>query len=201
MFAIQPAFRLSFSALFRNGLTRLGQALRLVVFVTLVFGFAAPVAAQSASNPSGLPLPRFASTRSEPINVRVGPGTRYDISWVYVKSGQPVEIINEFDTWRKIRDVDGEEGWIHQNLLSGRRTGLITPWRESGQVALRAQQSENAGVRAWLTPHYLVEIDNCRDLWCAVKAETNPAEGRPRSYTGYVAQTDLWGVYPGEEFN
>jgi len=199
MFAIQPAFRPSFAALFRNGLARLEQALCLLVACCcLAIG---PAAAQSADNPSGLPLPRFASTRSEPINVRVGPGTRYDIAWTYVKSGQPVEIINEFDTWRKIRDVDGEEGWIHQNLLSGRRTGLITPWSQSGQVAIRAGQSETADVRAWLTPGYLVEIDNCRNLWCAVKAESNPANGRVRSYIGFVPQTDLWGAYPGEDFN
>src|SRR5690606_20036163 len=93
---------------------------------------AAPVLA-AGTNPSGLPLPRFATTRSTPINVRVGPGTRYAVAWVDVKAGTPVEIIQEFDTWRKIRDVDGAEGWVHQNLLSGKRAGIAAPWRDEGR--------------------------------------------------------------------
>src|SRR5262245_17299828 len=97
-----------------------------VLFAILALAAAAfaETAALAQDNPSGLPLPRFATTRSSPINVRVGPGTRYDVAWVYVKPGTPVEIIQEFDTWRKIRDFDGSEGWVHQNLLSGNRAGL-----------------------------------------------------------------------------
>ena len=74
-------------------------------------------------------LPRFVSTRSAPINVRVGPGTRYDIAWIFKKPGLPVEITQEYDTWRKIRYVDGDEGWIHQSLLIGRRTAIVQPLR------------------------------------------------------------------------
>ena len=58
----------------------------------------APSMAMAAEGPSGLPLPRFVTTRSNPINVRVGPGTKYGVAWVYVKAGTPVEIIQEFDT-------------------------------------------------------------------------------------------------------
>ena len=42
----------------------------------------APVVAQTFDTPSGLPLPRFVSIRNAPVNVRVGPGTRYEIAWV-----------------------------------------------------------------------------------------------------------------------
>ena len=31
----------------------------------------------------GLPLPRFASLKSDQVNLRAGPGTRYPIQWVY----------------------------------------------------------------------------------------------------------------------
>jgi SH3-like domain-containing protein len=154
--------------------------------------------AQSTSNPSGLPLPRFASTRSAPINVRVGPGTRYDLAWTYVKAGQPVEIIQEFDTWRKIRDAEGEVGWIHQNLLSGRRIGQVMPW-SSEQTGLRQKPSEDAPVRAWLGSGFLVVINACEDAWCTVEA-TPAAEGS-KTYKGFVPQSRLWGVYPDETFD
>ncbi len=153
--------------------------------------------AQSNANPSGLPLPRFASTRAQPINVRVGPGTRYDISWVFVKAGLPVEIIQEFDTWRKIRDLDGQEGWVHQNLLVGNRAAYITPWVADNKVALRAGPEADAGVRAWLTSRLLVQIEECDGAVCEVSARD---EGG-RAFSGYVGQSDLWGVYPDEQFN
>jgi len=157
------------------------------------------LALAAATNPSGLPIPRFVTTRSNPINVRVGPGTRYAVAWVYVKAGTPVEIIQEFDTWRKIRDVDGSEGWLHQNLLQGRRAGLVAPWKAAGEtVALRRDRSADAAVRAWLTPGYRVELKECDGTWCSVVAAV---ESSSRSYNGWVPQDELWGVYKGEEFD
>lgn len=168
----------------------------LIVLATLV-----PSLAPAAENPSGLPLPRFASTRSTPINVRVGPGTKYGVAWIYVKAGLPVEIVAEFDTWRKIRDLDGQEGWLHQNLLSGKRAAYVTPWAKEGEVSLRAAANDEAGVRAYLGPHYRVEVSRCDGTWCEVNAIDHPDNGRPATYTGWIHQTDLWGVYETEKFD
>jgi SH3-like domain-containing protein len=152
-------------------------------------------------NPSGLPVPRFVSTRSEPINVRVGPGTKYDIAWVYVKAGLPVEIVAEFDVWRKIRDVDGSEGWVHQNLLIGNRAGYVAPWAKGEEIPLRNRAGEDGGIRAYLTPGYKVDISSCDGTWCAVSATDHPESGRPATYAGYLPQSELWGVYKGEKFD
>ena len=57
-----------------------------------------------------MPIPRFVSLRSDKVFARTGPALRYPIKWVYVRSGMPIEIIQEFDTWRKVRDIKGEEG-------------------------------------------------------------------------------------------
>ena len=166
-------------------------------WVMLALALLAPPAVAQAENPSGLPLPRFASTRSEPINVRVGPGQKYDISWTYLKAGVPVEIVQEFDTWRKIRDVDGEEGWIHQNLLTGTRAGYVTPLIANGEIPLRASQSDESGVRARLGAGLKVTISECDGAWCQVSAS-----GQGSSvYSGYLHQEELWGVYPGEVFD
>lgn len=167
----------------------------------LVFGLLAPSVIQASDNPSGLPLPRFATVRSTPVNVRVGPGTRYDIAWVYVKPGVPVEIVQEFDTWRKIRDVDGSEGWVHQNLLSGKRAGLAAPWLSEEQIPLRSGRSNEGGVRAFLGPGFRVDIARCDGAWCEVTATTRSDAGSASSYSGYVQQGELWGVYQGETFD
>jgi SH3-like domain-containing protein len=170
--------------------------LRAVLFVILLL---IPTLVAAAEGPSGLPLPRFATTRSTPINVRVGPGTKYDVAWVYVKAGTPVEIVQEFDTWRKIRDFDGSEGWVHQNLLSGKRAGLAAPWRNGEQIPLLAGRNPDGGVRAYLGPGFRVEISGCDGAWCEVSATARQDGGN--TYSGYLPQTELWGVYEGEKFD
>lgn len=174
---------------------------RVVTMLALVSASFVPALARAADTPSGLPLPRFATIRSTPVNVRVGPGTRYDISWVYVKSGQPVEIVQEFDTWRKIRDVDGSEGWVHQNMLSGKRAGIAAPWLDDQQIPLRAQRNDGGGVRAYLVPGYRVDIAGCDGTWCEVKATAQAGTGPGATYSGYLPQVELWGVYQGEAFD
>jgi SH3-like domain-containing protein len=170
------------------------------VFFALAAAFA-ETAVLAQDNPSGLPLPRFATTRSSPINVRVGPGTRYDVAWVYVKPGTPVEIIQEFDTWRKIRDFDGSEGWVHQNLLSGNRAGIVAPWRQGEQLPLFSGKSEDGGVRAYLPAGFQVGITACDKAWCTVSATDHPEGGGQHIYDGFLPQDELWGVYRDEEFD
>lgn len=172
----------------------------MVCLALLAMVCATPAWAQ-ADNPSGLPLPRFATTRSTPINVRVGPGTKYEVVWTYLKAGIPIEIIQEFDTWRKIRDVDGDEGWVHQNLLSGTRAGYVTPLMANGEIALRADKSDDAGVRAQLGPGLRVQIKECDGEWCEVSAAQQIDEHRSSTYSGYLHQEEIWGVYPDEVFD
>ena len=95
-----------------------------VVAVVIAAGLAcvpAQAFAQAAKGASGLPLPRFVSLKSKSVNLRVGPSVDYAIAWRYMRPGVPVEIIQEYDNWRRIRDADGAEGWVNQALLSGDR--------------------------------------------------------------------------------
>ena len=91
---------------------------------------AAPAAQDVTRGPSGLPLPRFVSLKSGRVNSRIGPGVNYSVDWLYLKPGLPMEIIQEYDNWRRVRDADGSEGWINQSLLSGRRTAIAAPWQK-----------------------------------------------------------------------
>ncbi|MDP7625068.1 MAG: SH3 domain-containing protein, partial [Rhodospirillales bacterium] len=93
-----------------------------ISFVTalLVSVLAAPAWTQAPPATTGKPLPRFVSLRADEVNLRTGPGVRYPVDWVYQRKNLPVEVIAEFGTWRKVRDVQGSQGWIHQSLLSSR---------------------------------------------------------------------------------
>ena len=83
---------------------------------------------------SGLALPRFASLKSDRVNLRQGPGTDYPTAWVFRRAGLPVEIVKEFESWREVRDAEGTTGWVLGSMLSGRRTAVVLPWElKAGQ--------------------------------------------------------------------
>ena len=143
-----------------------------------------PVAAQPA-RPDGLPLPRFVSLRSEEVNLRAGPGVRYPVEWVFRRRTLPVEVLAEFEQWRKIRDSGGTEGWVHQSMLSGRRYALV-----AGEVrTLRRQPEPGAAAVARLEPGVVGQVLECRAEWCRLDAG---------GFRGWLVRAEIWGVYPGE---
>src|SRR5262245_33767699 len=80
------------------------------------------------AGPSGQPVPRFVSLKSDRVNLRQGPGTEYPTAWVFRRAGLPVEVLKEFESWRQVRDAEGTTGWVSGAMLSGRRTAVILPW-------------------------------------------------------------------------
>src|SRR5581483_4541065 len=84
-----------------------------------------PEADTSKGSATSLPLPRFVALRSDDVNLRSGPGTRYPIEWVYKRRDLPVEILREFEVWRLVQDSDGIKGWVHQATLTGRRSLMV----------------------------------------------------------------------------
>ena len=131
-------------------------------------------------------LPRWVSLRSDEVNVRTGPGTRYPIEWVFVRESLPVEVIAEFDNWRQIRDMDGETGWIHQNLLSRNRFAVVVD-----DVAMMVRDPEVGGVPvAVIEPGVIAQVLRCRADWCRLHAG---------GHTVWLLRTQIWGVYREEE--
>ena len=78
-----------------------------------------------------LPLPRFVSLKAERVNVRRGPSSEHQIAWVFTKKGLPVEIVAEFEQWRRIRDSEGSENGVFHSMLTGKRTAMVAPWKKN----------------------------------------------------------------------
>ena len=140
--------------------------------------------------PSGLPIPRVVSLKAEKVNVRRGPSSDHPVAWVFQRKGLPVEIVAEFENWRRVRDSDGEEGWILQNMLAGKRTAEVAPWKQGQNVPLLSGPKGGSGVVAEVGSGVVAEVENCDGEWCELSAG---------GYDGYIEQTQLWGVYPGEK--
>lgn len=140
---------------------------------------------------TNFPLPRFVSLKSSQVNVRVGPGSNYPIDWTYVRFGLPVEIIQEFDNWRRVRDSSGNEGWVLSSLLSGDRFAIVLANAAASPLEVRSSPDGDARVVALLEVGVIAAVDRCSDGWCRLLDDR---------FSGWVDQERLWGVYPDEEF-
>lgn len=160
-------------------------------FAILAIAVAGPLSAQQLGPETGLPLPRFVSLKSSEVNVRFGPGPDYPIAWTYVQFGLPVEITQEFDNWRRVRDWEGEEGWVLWNLLSGDRSVVVLEVEGGAPLPVHARASLDSDVVARLESGVVASVERCEEGWCRL------TDSR---FTGWVEQERLWGVYPDEEF-
>lgn len=141
--------------------------------------------------PSGYPVPRFVSLKSNRVNVRKGPSLDHPVAWEFTRAGLPVEVTAEFENWRRIRDSEGSEGWVYHSLLSGRRTALVMPWARKRQaVPLYAKASTRSQVVAQLESGLLASLLSCNGEWCQLSLD---------SVSGWIQQVTLWGVYRGEK--
>lgn len=133
-------------------------------------------------------LPRFESFRSNEVNLRSGPGTRYRIDWVYKRSDLPVMIEREFEHWRAIRDADGIQGWVNQATLTTRRNFIV----QGADATLRDDPDDKADAVAILKVGVIGRIKVCRkdSEWCQVQVA-----GR----NGYLRRTQFWGTLENEE--
>jgi SH3-like domain-containing protein len=153
---------------------------------------AAPAAPDAAAAPdkgsvTGLPLPRFASLRSDDVNLRAGPGTRYPIDWVYKRRDLPVEIEREFDVWRLISDQDGVRGWVNQATLVARRGFVVA----GAERTMRSMANDQANPVARLQVGVIGRLRTCAagSDWCEVQVG---------EYRGWLKRDEIWGVLPGE---
>eukprot|EP01037_Dinobryon_pediforme_P008181 gene8181-8265_t len=181
----------------QDAVTVLTAARLKALVLWLVLAMALPLApqivfAQSMGSASGLPVPRFVSLKSDRVNVREGPSKDHATRWIYQRAGLPVEITAEFETWRKIRDSEGAEGWVLHSLLSGRRTALVLAGKTSGNLMLFAKPTLQAGVSAALQPGVIGSIKTCDGAWCHIYSD---------EFDGYIPQNNIWGAYPDEKIN
>lgn len=143
--------------------------------------------AQTKLGPSGLPLPRFVTIAASEANLRTGPGNRYPIEWVYRRSGLPVQIIAEYDMWRKVRDQDGDEGWMFRGLLSGRRNIVVMQPR----ATLFAEAKDTSAPILIAEKGAQGKLLSCSDAWCRVEIDSSK---------GWISRSAVWGVTADEEF-
>lgn len=136
---------------------------------------------------SGLPLPRFVSLRAGEVNMRSGPGVQYPVDWVYKRRHLPMEVIAEFQTWRKVRDHQGTQGWVHQSMIGGERTAIVLGRMRTA----RAKPESGSRALAKLEPDVITQVLQCpkESGWCRIRAS---------GIEGWLRRVEIWGIQKGE---
>lgn len=142
--------------------------------------YAAEGVESRVSDFSGLPVPRYSSLRYDRVNGRAGPSLDYPVAWSYERLGLPVVIVRESQEWRKIRDPQGDEVWVHRRMLAAERTAITT---DAGSIR-RSAESRSAAV-ARFEAGTVLQLAGCDVAWCRVEAE-----GRK----GFVLKSEVWGA-------
>ena len=128
---------------------------------------------------SNLPVPRFVSLKTEGANGRHGPGLEHRVDWIYERAGLPLMVTGESGPWRRVRDPDGAEVWMHAQNLDQRRTVYV-----SQATALRRSARGGGDVIAYLGPGVIGAVTACEGDWRRVAVG-----GR----VGWVENGALWG--------
>jgi SH3-like domain-containing protein len=123
---------------------------------------------------------QMVSVSREEINMRSGPGTRFEAIWTLIR-GYPLRVIGSRGRWLKVRDFEGDHGWVFRSL-TGR-----TPYHVvKAQVAnLRAQPSTRSRVLGRLSYGDILRTLGRRAGWVRVRHEDGTR--------GWVARNLLWG--------
>lgn len=156
------------------------------IFIILVFCFNTSSVTFADISKEKLPIPRFVTIKFDEVNVRTGPVIDCPVEWVFIRKGEPVEIIAEYEQWRKIRDFNQEGGWVHASALSAKRSVILI---SKNILPLIASPGNYDDIVVQLKPKIRCNLLKCKNDWCQVLCQ---------SYKGWVAKKFLWGVYPEE---
>ena len=156
-----------------------------LVALCVLMPFAAGAEEVKRGSVTNFEIPRFVSMKASEANVRRGPSLSHRIDWIFTRRDMPLQITAEHGHWRRVRDRDGQGGWMHYSLLSGTRTVII----EEDMLALYPRPESQGQVVARLELGVVARLGECEELWCRLNVG---------GYKGWALKSSLWGVEPGE---
>jgi SH3-like domain-containing protein len=171
---------IQFNKLFRK--TRLKN-----VVITLIF--CAVINSTNAEIKSGKCTPYYVAIKSDKVNSHVGPGKIYKVVFEYVQKYLPLMVVARYDNWRKIKDPDGDEGWVHKSMLSPKRF-VIT---KNNLSQFMSESNETSQLIAQIKKNFVMELLSVRGNWCKTAFTWHGIK-----FTGWVKKNDVFGVFSEE---
>jgi SH3-like domain-containing protein len=119
--------------------------------------------------------------------MREGPSYAHRVLWVYRHRGTPFAVSASFDVWRRVTAADGTTGWMSANMLSDRRTVLVTG---KGRALVRASPGSDKLV-GLADPGAVANLKACGPHACEISAP---------GMDGWIDKSRVWGVGAEEIF-
>ncbi len=165
--------------------------LYIAFFILITVSITSYSDSSKVGNITGLPIPRFVIIKSKDTNMRSGPGVSYPSKINYKCIFMPVEVQDEFENWRLVRDIDDNEGWIHEAMLDGRRYVQIISSKKLNQIdkevlIFRLPELQSKPI-ARIAVGAIGKLVQCQNQWCQVSFG--------HSYKGWIPKNKLWGVH------
>ena len=160
-----------------------------IFFLLSSFLFSFSLKANKIGSETGYEIPRFVSLKSNNVNLRIGSSKNYPIILKYVTKNLPIKIIEEYGSWRKIIDIENNQGWIHKSLLKGDRYGIIN---QTHKYNLKILNKPKGNIIGEIGKNNLIKINRCLINWCLIEYKKNK---------GWIKKDNLWGVFKDEKFN
>ena len=154
----------------------------LIIFVSEV-SYSENYVPKTNINGSGLKIPRMVSLKNSLTYMRSGPGKKYPIVFEIKQKGYPLKIVAEFNNWRKITTSNNLTGWIHTQMLSSFRTGLIIKTTHLKKIPSKKSKS-----KAKLLVNLLVNVKKCELKWCKIEIIKN------KILIGWIEKNSIWGA-------
>lgn len=125
------------------------------------------------------------SIKGDSVNLRSGPGLKFNILWEYGE-GFPVKIIERKKDWVKIKDFEDDTGWIHESLLVD-RPHMIVKANRGRDEKINIRQGPSAEDKIVGKAYYGVVFETVQQQsgWVEVKHESG--------LSGWISSVLLWG--------
>jgi SH3-like domain-containing protein len=133
-------------------------------------------------------IPYWASIATGDALMRTGPEKTFPATWRYRRRDLPVQVVQIYGDWRRVKEVDGTEGWMLSTLLSAKRTAMVV-----GQVpaAMHAAPEDGAAINWQAEPGVVGKLPSCSGRFCLFDVGGKK---------GYIRADQIWGASPGEVF-
>ena len=122
----------------------------------------------------------FLTLRNDKVNLRQGPSFEYPVKIFYKKKYLPVLVQDTSENFRKIRDHENNNGWIHVSQLTKKKAAITV----DDDLLVFSSPTIFSKPVVKLKKGRLVLIKKCKKNWCKVNID---------KFKGWIKDESLWG--------
>jgi SH3-like domain-containing protein len=120
------------------------------------------------------------SVKGPILNMRSGPGTHHEILWE-LKNGYPLQVQKRQGTWLKVRDFEGDSGWVARSLTDRTPHHIV----KSKVANVRSSPSTQGRIVGKAEYGEVLRTKEKRAGWVRVERAEGP--------NGWISKKLLWG--------